>query len=190
MYIRGDGVTQDYKAAVKWFTLAAEQRFAPAQNALGYMYRKGQGVTQDYKTAIKWFTLAAKRRDIIDQHNPTLWPYNRACFTRENAIAQCNLGSMNENGEGVIQDYKAARAWYILAAERENAEAQHSLGMMYAEGLGVIQNYTRAHMWWSIAASQGGEEASSNRDIIAEKMTPADISKAQELARECVAKNY
>jgi hypothetical protein len=97
---------------------------------------------------------------------------------------------MNENGEGVIQDYKAARAWYILAAERENAEAQHSLGMMYAEGLGVIQNYTRAHMWWSIAASQGGEEASSNRDIIAEKMTPADISKAQELARECVAKNY
>ena len=27
-------------------------------------------------------------------------------------------------------------------------------------------------------------------EMVAERMTPADISKAQQLARECVAKNY
>jgi len=45
-------------------------------------------------------------------------------------------------------------------------------------------------MWWNIAASQENKDASGNRDIVAKKMTPSQIEKAQELARECVAKNY
>jgi hypothetical protein len=45
-------------------------------------------------------------------------------------------------------------------------------------------------MWTNIAASQGYKDATNNRDILAKKMTPADISKAQDLARECVNKNY
>ena len=62
---------------------------------------------------------------------------------------------------------------------------------MYAFGTGVLKDYVYAHMWWNIAASSGGSKsASKNRDIIAKQMTPADISAAQTLARECVAKNY
>jgi hypothetical protein len=190
MYHNGRGVMQDYKTAVIWYTLAAEQRYAPAQNALGDMSSNGQGVSQNYKAAIKWYKLAAKQRSVGDQQNPTLWPLNRDGLTRSNAVAQYNLGSMYENGEGVIQDYEAALEWYTLAAERENAEAQNNLGVMYALGHGVIQDYTRAHMWWTIAASQGDEKAAENRDEIANDMTSADISKAQNLARECVAKNY
>jgi len=34
-------------AAVKWYTLAAEQGDAGGQTNLGVMYRKGQGVPQD-----------------------------------------------------------------------------------------------------------------------------------------------
>jgi hypothetical protein len=45
-------------------------------------------------------------------------------------------------------------------------------------------------MWWNIAASLGDEDSMEFRDKVAEGMTPADISKAQQLARECVAKNY
>ena len=56
-------------------------------------------------------------------------------------------------------------------------------------GQGVIQDYIRAHMWMNIAASRGFELAANNRDILAKEMTPADISKAQDTARECVAKN-
>ena len=53
MYYNGKGVPQDYKTAVKWYTLAAEQGNADAQVNLGDMYRKGDGVQQDYKTAMK-----------------------------------------------------------------------------------------------------------------------------------------
>jgi hypothetical protein len=44
-------------------------------------------------------------------------------------------------------------------------------------------------MWYNLAASrfppgEGRDLAVKNRDIIAEKMTPAQISEAQKLARE------
>jgi hypothetical protein len=45
-------------------------------------------------------------------------------------------------------------------------------------------------MWWNIAASVGNDSASEKRELVAKKMTPTDISAAQKLARECVAKNY
>ena len=48
----------------------------------------------------------------------------------------------------------------------------------------------RAHMWFNLSASIGHEDAIENRDIAAKQMTPADISAAQKLARECVEKNY
>ena len=61
---------------------------------------------------------------------------------------------------------------------------------MYGKGQGVIQDYTLAHMWWNIAASQGHETAAENRRTVEQNMTPAKIEKAQDLARECIAKNY
>ncbi len=55
------GVPQDYKTAVKWYRLAAEQGYADAQFNMGVMYSKGKGVPQDYKTAVKWYKLAAEQ---------------------------------------------------------------------------------------------------------------------------------
>ena len=107
-----------------------------------------------------------------------------------NASAQFNLGLMYRKGLGVPQDYKTAVKWYTLAAEQGYADAQYNLGVMYGNGTGVIQDNVYAHMWFNIAASSGDEDASENRDIAAKRMTPADISTAQKLARECVRKNY
>ena len=106
------------------------------------------------------------------------------------AVAQYNLGQMYHNGDGVPQDYKTTVKWYTLAAEQGDAYAQSNLGLMYANGDGVLQDYVYAHMWFNIAASSGHKNASKNRDIVAERMTPADISAAQDLTRECVGKNY
>jgi TPR repeat protein len=97
---------------------------------------------------------------------------------------------MYTNGQGVLQDYKAAVKWYTLAAEQGDVSAHNNLGAMYDKGHGVLQDYARAHMWFNIAASSGGENASGNRDMVARKMTPAQIAKAQDLARECVRKKY
>ena len=46
------------------------------------------------------------------------------------------------------------------------------------------------NMWGNLGASNGNENGAKLRDLVAKKMTPADISKAQRLARECVKKNY
>ena len=97
---------------------------------------------------------------------------------------------MYARGEGVIENYKEVVKWYRLAAEQGYADAQSHLAYMHANGQGVIQDNVYAHMWWNIAASNGSESAKKVKDILVEDMTPQDISKAQDLARECVKKNY
>jgi hypothetical protein len=106
------------------------------------------------------------------------------------ASAQYNLGYMYDKGKGVPQDYKTAVKWYSLAAEQGVALAQHNLGAMYDEGKGVLKDYVYAHMWYNIAASSGNKVASKNRDLIAKEMTPSQLEKSQDLARECVRKKY
>ena len=61
---------------------------------------------------------------------------------------------------------------------------------MYENGRGVIQDNVRAHMWYNIATSQGYKYATKNRDLLAKEMTPSQLEKAQDLARECVRKKY
>ena len=46
MYKQGQGVSQDYHQAAKWYQKAAEQGLAVAQLFLGLMYYHGQGVSQ------------------------------------------------------------------------------------------------------------------------------------------------
>ena len=107
-----------------------------------------------------------------------------------NAKAQAMLGAMYLIGQGVTKDYKAALKWLKLAAEQGDADAQIMLGGMYAIGQGVTQDFTRSFMWLDIAASQGQKKSVEIRNKVEKEMTPADVSKAQELVLECVAKNY
>jgi TPR repeat protein len=58
-YVKGQGVTQDYVEAVKWFRKAADQNLAEAQYNLGLRYGSGQGVAKDGAEALKWFILSA-----------------------------------------------------------------------------------------------------------------------------------
>jgi hypothetical protein len=97
---------------------------------------------------------------------------------------------MHHKGEGVLQDYKTAVKWYILAAEQGIADAYYTLGFLHANGLGVLQDYVYAHMWWNIAAFNGNEDGGKLRDAVAKKMTATQIEKAEELTRECVRKEY
>ena len=167
MYYKGQGVLQDYKEAVKWYLKAAEQGHASAQFNLGLLYYRGQGVLQDYKKASKWY------RKAVEQGN---------------APAQVNLGRMYASGRGVIQDYKEAVKWYRKAAEQGHAYAQSSLGVIYANGRGVLQDYVQAHAWYNVASANFSELVSElgskKRDQVAELMTPEQIAKAQELAKE------
>ena len=64
MYDNGQGVPQDYKEAVKWYRLAAEQGYVCSIQSW-YHVRNGEGVPQDYKEAVKWYRLAAEQGDAM-----------------------------------------------------------------------------------------------------------------------------
>jgi hypothetical protein len=104
------------------------------------------------------------------------------------AEAQHHLGEWYRTGHGVPQDYAEAVKWYRKAAYNGVAIAQYNLGIMYENGKGVPQDHVLAHMWFSLAASSMSDaekrDAVRNRDIVASKMTPAQISKAQRLTRK------
>jgi TPR repeat protein len=78
------------------------------------------------------------------------------------AAAQNNIGSMYENGVGVVQDPAEAVKWYRMAATQGNVSAQYNLGLMYTFGRGVVQNYREAMHLYSLAASRGDAEAQGN----------------------------
>jgi TPR repeat protein len=139
----------------------AEQGQAEAQFYLGVMYNNGEGVPQDQAEAVKWFRKAA------DQGH---------------APAQNNLGSMHRKGEGIPQNDAEAAKWYRKAADQGFAEAQHNLAIMYNYGRGVPQNDAEAYVWSSLAVKSGIDDAVTNRDISAKKLTPADKNAAQKRA--------
>ncbi len=169
----GDGLAAaergDFATALRLWQPLAAQGNAAAQFNLGIMYAYGKGVGQDFKEAMKWYRLAAAQGD---------------------AGAQTNLGVMYDNGQGIAQDFKEAMKWYRLAADQGNADAQFNLGIMYDNGQGVAQDYARAHMWFNLGASGNSKNAASNRDNIAKIMTPAQIERAQDMARKCQASNF
>ena len=81
-------------------------------------------------------------------------------------------------------DYATALKLLRPLAEQGNAAAQNNIGVAYARGKGVPRDYVIAHMWANLAAAQGDKKAEKLRKQLAKLMTPAQIAKAQRLARE------
>ena len=82
------------------------------------------------------------------------------------------------------RDYTTAVRLNRPLAEQGDANAQYNLGVFYDNGLGVPQDKVRAYMWFNLSAAQGREGAAAFRDLIARRMTPAQIEEAQKLTRE------
>ncbi|MDP6515051.1 MAG: hypothetical protein QF926_00310 [Alphaproteobacteria bacterium] len=88
-------------------------------------------------------------------------------------------------------DYETAFRLLRPLAEQGDADAQLSLGFSYATGQGASQDYVQAHKWFALAASRPSASgkvfrdiAVKHRDLVAARMTPAQIAEAQRLARE------
>ena len=163
-----------------------EARAAENEDILnGYRYATGQGVLADQAEAVRWYRMAAERG---------------------NAFGQVLLGLAYAAGEGIPADQAEAVRWYRMAAEQGEVFAfgQVLLGLAYATGEGLPADYALAHMWLNIAGANisgirggmGSELQSlfavvaSDRNLIEETMTTAQIARATELARTCMNSNY
>jgi len=148
------------------------QGFAPANFV-------GQPPTS-YTQAAKWYRMAAEQG---------------------HGDAQESIAGAYLSGVGVRQDYVEAAKWYGKAADQGIPCAQLQLGEMYRDGQGVNEDKVLAHAWMNIASadamnlglsSQSDEAhkdycvktAETERNTLAQSMTPAQIAQAQALARE------
>ena len=83
MHENGQGVPQNFKEAVRWFTKAAEQGNTHTQFNLGDLYMNGEGgIKQDLTRALKLFRLAAAQG-----HEPA-----KAAMPQVEAMLKASLG--------------------------------------------------------------------------------------------------
>lgn len=60
---RGNGVDQNYRTAVRWYTAAAKRGDVISQRNLGYLFETGLAGERNYGEAEKWYRLAAGQGD-------------------------------------------------------------------------------------------------------------------------------
>jgi hypothetical protein len=93
-YADGEGVPQNYRDAMAWFSKAAANGNDKAEWKLGLGYIKGIGVPHDERKAAVWFKRAANHGNIR---------------------AQSALSDLYLNGRGVPRDYVRAYTWATIA---------------------------------------------------------------------------
>ncbi len=132
---------KDYAQAFIYYSQAAKQGYAPAQQNLGKLYRMGRGVAQSDQKAFEWFLKAAEQGDMH---------------------ARSDLGGMYYLGRGVAQSDKKAYEWTLKSAEQGDYHAQFGMGLIYEMGRGVERSVDKAIEWYQKAADQGSYEAQVN----------------------------
>ncbi|KAH8682220.1 hypothetical protein BX600DRAFT_505831 [Xylariales sp. PMI_506] len=114
MWLRGEGMKQNFANARKWFERGIEHGDAQSQWGMGVMYLHGYGVSQSISRATELLKAAADKE----------W----------NA-AQVTLGALHLD-RGAPDDVKIANHYFESAARFANIEAQYYLAEMMHQGVG------------------------------------------------------
>lgn len=127
---------KNYKEAMKFHKLSAQQGHPESQFYIGFMYQGGLGVKTNPKEAIKWYRLSAK------QGNPN---------------AQYALGFCYHQGVGVKLDGVKAMKWYRLSAKQGDSYAQYALADMLRWG--NDKEKEESIKWYRLSAKLGNSRA-------------------------------
>ncbi|HXB22927.1 MAG TPA: tetratricopeptide repeat protein [Candidatus Solibacter sp.] len=167
---------QDRDEALKLLRAAAEQKYVPAQTALGTLYERGNLATQDIHQAISWYEKAAREGDWVAQlalgriyflgigvsrDVSASKKWLRMAADSGEAGSAFYLGLMYDEGQSTIIDYGEAAKWYRQAAEAGNPFAQQKLALLLLKGVGVKHDAPQAYTWLLVASSFGNHTADS-----------------------------
>jgi TPR repeat protein len=161
LYAKGEGVTNSYAEAAKWYRRSADQGNSDGQFGLGELYEAGRGVNQDPNEAVKYYRLAA------DQGN---------------VGAQYTLGFSYEAGRGVPKDHIQAAKWFRLAADQGDPYSQYDLGQRYELGLGVGVDRVEALKWYLIAGAQGQADSIRKTASLQSSLSREEVAEAKRRA--------
>jgi TPR repeat protein len=198
MYLHGKGLPKNQPQAAHWIGKAAERGNPAAAALLGGMYLNGEGVPQDREQAAKWIARAAEaghKGAQVAMGNLAIEPAPADGNALARAQADSAVGSSGGAATAPVEprevtdaaaapDPEAAVKWYRKAAKNGSAAGQAALGEAYRLGLGVEQNDVAAYMWYTLAAEQGSAAAADARALVADRMAPDDIRKAEAKARD------
>lgn len=135
MYQYGTYVKKNEKHSCDLYEIAGHSGITKAETSLGNCYvhiRK-----RDMKKAHEWFKKAAEKND---------------------PEALYSLGSMYEQGFGVIRNTNKAYNYYIKSANQGYISSEYNLGVYFYER----GNYGEAYNWFIKAANKGHDAAQNN----------------------------
>lgn len=109
MYLKGEGVEQDYFKSYQTFLLSAENGYAHSNYYIGNQYYYGLGFNQDYEEALNYYRKASEAKD---------------------SYADYRIAKMYLKGEGVNVDFQCAEKYLINAAKKVTL-ANYDLAKLY-----------------------------------------------------------
>ena len=157
-YLYGYGVEINYKQAVDWLTMAANQGHPRAQCDLAVCYANGEGVDVDEKQVVHWYKKAA------DQNDPLALRGMYLCYAMgtgvevdedkalEYLIRSAETGLVIAQHELGVEYYNtgnpvAAYEWFVKAAEQGFARSQNELGLLYSYALATLCQNSPSGTW-------------------------------------------
>ncbi|EDY82335.1 Sel1 repeat family [Verrucomicrobiia bacterium DG1235] len=145
----GIGVSESDRKAFDWYSRAAEKDDVESQFHVGQAFLKGKGVVHSQEYGIEWLTKAADAGHAKAMRAIASYYYSRGdskngeldlaaawykkAASNGDVVAQFNLGSMFEKGEGIDRDKNLAINWYRQAARQGHSESQKRLIKLKAD---------------------------------------------------------
>jgi localization factor PodJL len=90
----------------------------------------------------------------------------RAAAAAGDRLAQFEVASRFTVDTYVPRNFKAAAAWFQLAADQHLAPAQYRLGSLYEKGKGIERDIDLARIWYTRAAELGNAKAMHNLAVL------------------------
>ena len=155
----GDGVRVNFRAAHRFFTLAALMGKRAAFYQLGMMNLRGEGRPVDKLHAAMWLKLGVGRDEPRAARNLEMVASDLTRAQVKAAFALAATGEAIALGLGVDRDPEMASEWYRRALRFRHPRAQTLLGLAYLKGEGVERHREEGLRLLKLAADQGYADA-------------------------------
>ncbi len=195
----GTGGERDVTKARELFEKAADQNFAPAMSALGYLHLRSHFSDLSMQRAARWFEKAAAlgfseaqyrvaelsiagALGAVDPAAAVSWLEKAA--EQGHGEAQCQLAYCLEQGIGRQRDPRAGTSWYARAAAADIPKALYSIGCRYLHGYTLEKDPVRARACF-LRASRGDYIAATwaAHELTANLATP-QVTESARLAQQ------
>ncbi|MFF2365491.1 tetratricopeptide repeat protein [Streptomyces sp. NPDC058122] len=181
---------EDAVAALRHFTLAAEQGHPAGQRGLAYLLSTGRGTQRDPERAERLFTSAAEAGDSHAMFNLAMMHLTHTATDHMSAQAVMTLlmtAAEHDVSEaaGVLGDWFSeigrevdALAWYERAAEGGHGPSMFATAVRYRDAVGTDRDAVRSLMWFLMMLHVGNGDGLHESHQLVSDMSDQQIREA------------